>query len=147
MGSDTAVASTGPGDSETEWELEEEHIEALEEARYQIKYPHIQYPSSGDDSDSDSGSGAESYWSYNYGVNTPIGAEEELLLQHSEDIFLTCFEQAQDDEDYRVQMEILLQREEAEWPEILQRHPDETAAMAHRRQFILGLVRSFLFGR
>ena len=65
---------------------------------------------------------------------------------YAEDLLLSTFEQKQDTDDYNRDMDLLREREAAEWPEDMRRQYDEEWHTANRRQLILALVRHFLRG-
>ena len=65
---------------------------------------------------------------------------------YAEDILLSTFEQQQDTEDYNRDMDLLREREAAEWPEDMRRQYDEEWHTAKRRHLILALIRHFLRG-
>ena len=72
------------------------------------------------------------------------GYELAIYEWAEEEILTVTFEKRQDDEEMALNMGLLKERQEEEWPEDLSRQYDETPEQAHRRQQILSLVRHFL---
>ena len=74
--------------------------------------------------------------------------EYELALDdlHAEELHLSVVEQTQDMEDFNRDLNLLMEREQSEWPEDMSRQYDESRQTAHRRQLILEIVRNFLRG-
>ena len=140
MGNDTARASTGGGDSETEAELEryllDEIADREEYDRYATTREHIPFLS--DDSDMSE----ESDWCCDYesdgrewdmpGYEQAAWAlaeeENQTLLPNG----LTEAEQQREDEEWSLQMEILREREEEERSALIQRIIAEMGAAIQR---------------
>ena len=160
MGADTAVASTGPGDFDTEsaleWEFETATEKLLEdEVNEQYRYaPFASYNCSGSSAassgyDSDSTDSLFSLFPHeerDLDYSDLPGYDEEMYVWHSEYEELLTVEQRQEGEDDRIQTQILREREEQEWPEQMSRQTDETQAQFRRRWLVLNLVRQFLHG-
>ena len=63
---------------------------------------------------------------------------------YAEDLLLSTVEQSQDMDDCNRDMDLLRERDTAEWPEDMRRQYDEGWHTANRRHMILDLVRHFL---
>ena len=139
MGPATAPASSGPGDPETENELENELIDVIADQEHYRRFPWTHYASSDNASDASSDymndSDHEAFrndynWDMYYGMLT----EEDILLTMERD------EEGIYDDHMRL---ILKAREAEEWPEDMPKQWDETTAQAQRRHNVLQAVRQF----
>ena len=162
MGVDTVAVSTGSGDFDTEaaleWELEMATERLLEdETNEQYRYSPFDLhncsgssvASSGYDSDSTDSLFSlfpHDEWDLPDYSDLP-GYDQEIYAWYMEYDELLTVEQRQEEEDDRIQMHVLMEREAQEWPEQMSRQWDETQAQFHRRWLVLDLVRQFLSGR
>ena len=149
------VASTGPGDEETEFELENGLREEIEGYWYEGVFTTRDHlpPSEGsqdsstlttvDSLDTDVIMSECSRWMLDA---LPVEYEQALEDFYEEEVYLSEVEQKQDMEDFYRDLALLREREDLEWPEALPRQYDESSQMAQRRQLILTLVRRFLLG-
>ena len=85
-------------------------------------------------------------WPYRGDIDQRPEYEVGLMDYYEEDASLSTFEQQHDTDDFYRDLELLREREDAEWPEAMPRQYDESVQTAHRRQLILTIVRSFLRG-
>ena len=144
------VASTGPGDEETEFELENELREEIEGYWYEGVFTTRDHPPSSECSQDTVDSldtdviMSESAWAPL--DELPVAYELALDDLYAEELHLSEVEQTQDMEDFNRDLNLLMEREQSEWPEDMVRHYDESRQTAHRRQLILEIVRSFLRG-
>ena len=76
----------------------------------------------------------------------PVAYELALDELYAEELHLSEVEQTQDMEDFHRDLNLLMEREQSEWPEDMARQYDESRQTAHRRQLILEIVRNFLCG-
>ena len=76
----------------------------------------------------------------------PVAYELALDDLYEEELHLSEVEQNQDMEDFNRDLNLLMEREQSEWPEDMSRQYDESRQPAHRRQLILKIVRNFLRG-
>ena len=144
------VASTGPGDEETEFEVENELREEIEGYWYEGVFTTRDHlpPSECSQDTVDSLDTdvimSESAWA----LLDDLPVEYELALDdlHAEELHLSVVEQKQDMEDFNRDLDLLREREKSEWPEVMSRQYDESPQTAHRRQLILPIVRNFLSG-
>ena len=146
----TWVASTGPGDAATEFELENELREELEGYWYEGIFTtrdHLPPSECSQDTldslDTDVIMSECSRWMLDA---LPVEYEQALEDLHAEDQHLSVVEQTQDMEDFHRDLNLLMEREQSEWPEDMSRQYDESRQTAHRRQLILEIVRNFLCG-
>ena len=138
------VASTGPGDEETEFALENELREEIEGYWYEGVFTARDHPPSSECSQDTDVIMSESAWA----LLDDLPVEYELALDdlHAEELHLSVVEQIQDMEDFNRDLNLLMEREQSEWPEDMSRQYDESRQTAHRRQLILEIVRNFLRG-
>ena len=97
---------------------------------------------------SDTESESDVIMQYGWPYDTDIDQHPEYVVgisdYYEEDLLLSTNEQQQDTEDYNRDMDLLREREAAEWPEDMRRQYDEGWQIANRRHMILDLVRHFL---
>ena len=141
-----APASWGPGDEDTEFELDNERVDAQDaEGRVPTTRDHLPYLSDCPYSDTDSDSDISmDHWSYPGDIDQRPEYEDGLMDYYEEDELVRTAEMRQETDDFVRDMALLREREAAEWPEVMPRQYDESVQVAHRRQLILTIVRGFL---
>ena len=144
------VESSGPGDPETEFILENELREEHEQYWYEgvfTRQDHL--PPSQDslnapedvDMDDDS---LDSWLSWTSSPDPWIYHDLHDEEVHLSRVGAEGITEAEEWEDLCRDLEILKEREMEEWPEVMPKQYDETPEEAHKRQLILQIVRDFL---
>ena len=141
----TAMNGSGSsGDGDADHELREEVEDEWFHCTTRYHLPHLSDCSPYSDSESDVI--MEHGWPYDGSIDQLPEYELGLADFYEDDLLLSTFEQSQAMEDYNRDMDLLREREAAEWPEDMRRQYDEEWHTANRRQLILALVRHFLRG-
>ena len=118
------VASTGSGDEETEFVLENELWEELEGYWYEGVFTTRDHlPPSEYSQDTVDGLNdvimSDSPWTLSAGL--PVEYQLALDDLYEEELHLSLVEQKQDMEDFNRDLDLLREREESEWPEVMSR--------------------------
>ena len=142
--------STGPGDPETEFILENELREEHEQYWYEGVFTRQDHVSPSQDSlnepddvimDEDS---LDSWLSWTSSPDPWIYHDLHDEEVHLSRVGAEGITEEEEWEDLCRDLDILKEREMEEWPEMMPKQYDESPEMAHKRQLILQLVRMFL---
>ena len=145
------VESSGPGDPDTEFALENELREEQDGWPWydgvftrQDHFEGLPGPSNDILSDVEMDDSQDSWISWTTSPDLYFYHEHHDAEVHLSRVGEEGITEAEEWDDFCRDLEILREREMEEWPEVMPKQYDESPEMAHKRQLILQLVRVFL---